>query len=424
MIVVALSATEAAAGSTLVYALEQVNSGGAANRIHGFRLDRLTGVLTPLLGFPVLSGGNGAFGNTSSAIVYGNGRLYVLNNGDNTLSAFSVNRYTGALTALPFSPIALGAASTSNCVAVHPSGSPVAVGVANGFVASFVVTATTATPAAGSPFASADTLGPVSCHFSRDGNFFYSGGATFSITGYSVTASTGVLTPLAGSPFFSGSGNPVAYATDDSGRFFSANCCVGQIRLFTMAAGALTAVPGNPFPFGPGPKNGSHGLWHPAGFYIASDQIGNRVGVFRINGTGAGTTLTAVPGSPFVSGGSSTRALAITPDGGLLVASNFLTSNLTVFRVNASTGGLTTLFNQPLQALGTSFTADVALVPAPAPGDLDPSRPADVLWRNKATGQNIGWLMNGTTVVSAAFLPTIADTSWEIKVRSTSTPTG
>ena len=32
-------------------------------------------------------------------------------------------------------------------------------------------------------------------------------------------------------------------------------------------------------------------------------------------------------------------------------------------------------------------------------GDLDGDGKADVLWRNKVTGQDIGWLMNGLTVV-------------------------
>ena len=48
-------------------------------------------------------------------------------------------------------------------------------------------------------------------------------------------------------------------------------------------------------------------------------------------------------------------------------------------------------------------------------GDFNGDRKADVILRNKSTGQNIGWLMNGLTVSNAAFLPTIADTNWEIK---------
>ena len=48
-------------------------------------------------------------------------------------------------------------------------------------------------------------------------------------------------------------------------------------------------------------------------------------------------------------------------------------------------------------------------------GDLDGDGKADVILRNKVTGQDIGWLMNGLTVSNSAFMPTIADTNWEIK---------
>ena len=48
-------------------------------------------------------------------------------------------------------------------------------------------------------------------------------------------------------------------------------------------------------------------------------------------------------------------------------------------------------------------------------GDLDIDGKADVVWRNKTNGHNFAWLMNGTTVASSAFLPSIANLNWEIK---------
>ena len=47
-------------------------------------------------------------------------------------------------------------------------------------------------------------------------------------------------------------------------------------------------------------------------------------------------------------------------------------------------------------------------------GDLNGDGKADIVFRNAATGQNIGWLMNGLTLAGSAFLPTIADTNWQI----------
>jgi len=47
-------------------------------------------------------------------------------------------------------------------------------------------------------------------------------------------------------------------------------------------------------------------------------------------------------------------------------------------------------------------------------GDADGDGKSDVIWRNKVTGQNVGWLMNALTVTTSAFLPTIADANWQI----------
>jgi hypothetical protein len=40
---------------------------------------------------------------------------------------------------------------------------------------------------------------------------------------------------------------------------------------------------------------------------------------------------------------------------------------------------------------------------------------ADLLWRNYTTGQNVAWIMNGTTLGSAAFSTTVSDPNWSIQ---------
>ena len=251
LLLVVLSARDAAAGPSFVYALQQVH--GGANQIHGFRLDPLTGALTALPGFPVATGGNGRqdAGLPSSWCLAAGGcsRSTI---GSDTLSVFVVNQTTGALTALPFSPIALGSAGTWRSVAVHPSGSPVVVGnLTTDALASFHITPTTVTAAAGGPFLLGPGSRPLSLAFSRDGNYVYAGDDLGNgIAGFSVATSTGVLTALTGSPFDSGSPSPGAYATDSAGRLFIANTSVPEVRAFTTSAGVPTAVPGNPFPSG------------------------------------------------------------------------------------------------------------------------------------------------------------------------------
>jgi 6-phosphogluconolactonase len=332
-----------------LYALQDVD--GGSNQIHGFRINPATGALTPVPGLPITSGGTGSETTNAELIAYRNGRVYAVNDGGDTLSAFTVNRTTGALTALPFSPITLGS-GIWRCVAVHPSGSPVVVGRTDGALASFDVGATTAVAAAGSPF---DTggAGPTSCAFSRDGSYVYTGGnGVATIAGFSVNAGTGVLTPLAGSPFNSGATFPAGYATDADGRLFIADANAQQVRAFTTSAGVPAGVSGNPF--ASGLFSGFFGLLHPSGFYAVSDIGGFRVGVYRIAGSGAATTLTAVSGSPFTTGGSFPLPLALTADGAFLIAANGDSRNLSVFRFNPDTGGLTLAGVQATDTLGAT----------------------------------------------------------------------
>jgi hypothetical protein len=371
-VVLLLLSARAASAAPFVYALDQVNAG--ANQIYGFSVNLTSGALTLLPGFPVASGGLGGAGSFSEHLAFVNGRLHVVNEGSSSLSVFAVNGATGMLTAMPFSPIAL--TGDLACVAVHPSGSPIIVGT-NAGVMSIVATATTATIAAGSPF-SATGASPYSCKISSDGTSFYTGGNVGSvIAGFSVARTTGVLTPLPGSPFDTLAGNPVGYATDPTGRLFTSNFGTG-VRAFTTAAGVPSAVSGNPF--ASGLSGGVQGIFHPDGFYVVADRSANRVGVFRIAGSGSGTTLAAVAGSPFTTGGSFSDAVAASPEGGLVVAANGISRNLTVFRMNTTTGALTSLGVQPINSLGAvGILTGLAFASFPASdGDFDGENVADI----------------------------------------------
>ncbi len=330
---------------------------GAGNQVYGFQVNELTGALTLLPGFPVSTGGLGvnALVCERMTIDKENKRLYVINDGADTVSAYSINSLTGALTAMPFNPIALGA-GTWNTISVHPSGSPLVIGDGNttmGRLLSFHITATTATAAAGSPY-SINPASAFSSVFTQDGNHVYVGGNMGAFfAGFRVNPATGVLSTLVGSPFSSVTGNPVAYATDAEGRLFMVTA-TPELRAFTTtASGNPTAVSGNPFPPS-GITQRRDGLIHQNGFYIVAGNSGNNVGVYQIGGSGASTTLTAVTGSPFATGGTTANALALNYGGNFLYVANRLSRNLTAFGVNLASGQLTSLGVQPSNTIGTT----------------------------------------------------------------------
>lgn len=352
-----------ATGGGFLYALVDVS--GGPNRIYGYQVNELTGALTALSGFPVNTGGNGAGFTVSEQMAYdaANARLYVINAGSNTISAYSVNQTTGALTPLPFSPISLGAGNWS-CLAVHPSGSPLVVGDSDPTpaLASFNISSTSAAPAAGSPF-STGSAAPFWCAFSRDGNYVYTGGNSgTAFAGFSVNAATGVLTALSGSPFNSGNNNPAAYAFDDAGRLFLVNALARQVRAFTTGGGVPSPVLGNPF--ASGLTEAVHGLVHPLGYYLVADRSDNRVGVYRISGSGPSTTLTAVTGSPFASGGAFTSILARNRAGTFLFAANGSSRNVNSYSVDTATGALNGVSILPINSAGSAgLITGMAYVP-------------------------------------------------------------
>jgi 6-phosphogluconolactonase len=335
-----------------LYLLNDTETG---NTIHGFRVNETTGELTALSGFPVSAqvGGINNIVSERMTVDAVNRRLYVVNEGSDTVSAYAIDPATGAITPLPFSPIALGA-GVWNSIAVHPTGSPliVANNSLNGVVQSFVITSTTATPAAGGPFTVTNAAG-FSSRFSVDGNYYYVGGNSGgNIAGFSVNPTTGVLTPLAGMPFASGGTAPVAHAADASGRYFAVDN-TELIRVFTSNAGVLTLVTGSPFASGLSERR--FGLIHPNGnFYIVAGNSGNNVGVFQISGSGAATTVAPVAGSPFPTGATTANVIALNQAGTFLFVGNRISRSVTRFAINPATGVLSGVTSQPGNTLGTT----------------------------------------------------------------------
>ncbi|MGC1481420.1 MAG: beta-propeller fold lactonase family protein, partial [Chthoniobacterales bacterium] len=155
------------------------------------------------------------------------------------------------------------------------------------------------------------------------------------------------------SPYDTGVVFPEAYTTDPAGRLFLTNFGSGDVRVYTTADGVPTEVAGSPFAIS-GLSGAMDGLLHPAGFYLVADRAGDQVGVYQISGSGNSTTMAAVAGSPFTSGGTVTDALALSQSGRYLFVGNGTSRNITTFLVDPTTGALNTVTTQPADTLGGS----------------------------------------------------------------------
>jgi 6-phosphogluconolactonase (cycloisomerase 2 family) len=127
------------------------------------------------------------------------------------------------------------------------------------------------------------------------------------ISAFSISSATGTLTPVSGSPFSTGS-SPESLAVDPAGSFvYAANVTSkNEIAAYaiTPSTGALTfgtAVGAGTFPLSV--------VVDPLGqFVYAANDTTSDVSVYTVNATTG--ALTAVAGSPFLSGGGA-RSIAI-----------------------------------------------------------------------------------------------------------------
>ena len=165
-----------------------------------------------------------------------------------------------------------------------------------------------------------------------------------------INAETGALTPIAGSPFATGT-VPMAITVDPTGRYvYVANRDSDNVSAYSIdaASGALAPVGGSPFAAGDAPKSISV---DPTGkfVYIANKDSDN-ISAFRIDpATGS---LAPIAGAPFASG-IEPNSIAIHPSGTFAFVANggdvINTGTISVYGIDATTGALT-LASAPIAA--------------------------------------------------------------------------
>lgn len=228
----------------------------------------------------------------------------------------------------------------------------------------------TLTPVAGSPFLTGGSGGAdflfaatraAACAVGS--RLYVSNSASNNISGFDISPGTGALTPVPGSPFPTGGlagSMGISLECTPDGRFvIAANAGSSNASVFSVAAdGGLTPVPGSPFALG-----GS-----PAGARVSPDSRFlcvallplDRVAMFALGSDG---TLTPAPGSPFASPAIGNAAgVQIDCSSGFLYASQAVATgtNVDVFRIGAD--GALTLVQTSNNASGDS--SNVALLSA------------------------------------------------------------
>ena len=190
------------------------------------------------------------------------------------------------------------------------------------------------------------------------GKFVYAYAGT-QVFAFSIQAGTGQLSPIAGSPFtaadsgqqFAVSSERMAVSQDD--KFLYVGTATGILAYSIDAStGALTMVQGSPFA---GNAGQAFAIAAPSTGYLY-EVLGDRASPIHGYKIDSNTgTLTEISGSPFGSNCSTTRDLTSHASGKFLFA-----ANCGMYSIDASSGALTFLFDDPLSPNDTWAVFDPA----------------------------------------------------------------
>lgn len=333
-----LSSIAADPAGRFLYATSQYAP--ANKNVLGFRIDRLTGKLSPIPGSPF-----SADVTASAVAIVPSGRFaYVANYGGNNVSAFKINQSNGVM--LPIASYAAG--SNPDAVTVDPLGKFVFVAnLSSNDVSGYAINPATGalTQITGSPFTTGS--GPRSLAVDPNERFVYvANQGSDNIWGYTINTTSGALTPVATSPFdVADAGLTSVTVAPTGGQVYAAGN--GGIYAYSINQnsealggggfpptdlyGQLTLLPGSP-------TGGGYSE------FVAVDYTGtflysansNDISGFNL-GTGVWKTLSA---SPFATGNAPVSITLVRPQTfpvftATQVASPSGFANVTVFNASA-----------------------------------------------------------------------------------------
>jgi 6-phosphogluconolactonase (cycloisomerase 2 family) len=341
-------AVNCASGTASVGKFAYVANNGDGT-ISAYTIDPTSGQLTPVAGSPYPDG-------TAPAAVSlaPNGKFaFSASNNGTEIHAFTINQSTGQLTEVAHSPFSTGfrTGSTFPDIAVDSQSAHLYLASAgDAEVAGFAIDQTSGalTPLNGSPYHAGAGAGAIPA-FSPNGKFLYvmdqgaSGTGANSVSGYSI-GTDGSLTAIAGSPFPAGT-DPSWISFTPNGQFaYVADSGVDAVSAYSVNAttGALTALATPTFATDEHPEDltidmAGKHLYVP----VANGSAAGAVQVFTIDADG---TLAPVGSTP---AGVTPVFLDIEPTGRFAYVSSAAGAEVYGYSINATTGALTALPQSP-----------------------------------------------------------------------------
>lgn len=271
---------------------------------------------------------------------------FVANDQDGTLSVYTVNATTGQLRHRTY---VAGLGNNPRDVALDPTGKFLFVNVSGTPNGIRVFPFDAITGELGTSLFTSTGNGCWSFKFDAQGRYMYCTSGV-DLRAYSIDATTGALTPLAGSPYTYVAGNNfMALAMDPAGKFLFMTDAVNNVVLSYAINAAGVPLPGTAaatgvFPWGIAvDASGRYA-------YVANSNA-NSISAYSINGTTG--TLTPIDADESTDGvqnfasGITPVFLAFNPAGDTLYVANVGNATVSAFRLNASTGAIAHVTGSP-----------------------------------------------------------------------------
>jgi 6-phosphogluconolactonase (cycloisomerase 2 family) len=253
--------------------------------------------------------GNQAEGPNVALIDPSGQYLLVSNNFSNNISVFQINAGTGVLTEVPNSPFPANA--TPAAMVFTPSGNFLYVtNPSIKTVTAFSFANGVLTQLASSPVISG--AGPSDLVIDLSGRFLYvanvsatnpqpNAATVGNISGFNIDSTSGALTPILGSPFTSANGvGPSALVVDPQGQLIYAVTPGTSFSIWCFAIneenGQLVAEPDSPFSLAAG---GLFALFDPSGNYL---YIGSNTGINGYTYSASSGDVSVTTGKAFTTG--------------------------------------------------------------------------------------------------------------------------